>query len=168
MRERAGTGSPWYRRHVTKMRPLILPRWLPALVSRLPQYPPAVAVAIMCGLRWGDALSGAALPAAEGKVVEIFVRDAGLSLQFRMQKEGITACRGIQAQIRICASADDFLALALREEDPDTLFFSRRLTIEGDTELGLLLKNTLDTLPAGTFAVPTPFQVLAAIRLQLR
>jgi len=41
-----------------------------------------------------------------------------------------------------------FLALALRREDPDTLFFSRRLVLEGDTELGLALKNALDALDA--------------------
>jgi hypothetical protein len=35
-------------------------------------------------------------------------------------------------------------ALALRREDPDTLFFTRRLVLEGDTELGLALKNALD------------------------
>ena len=28
----------------------------------------------------------------------------------------------------------------------DTLFFSRRLSMEGDTELGLIVKNTLDAL----------------------
>lgn len=38
------------------------------------------------------------------------------------------------------------MALALREEDPDTLFFSRRLRMEGDTDLGLLVKNTLDAV----------------------
>ena len=36
--------------------------------------------------------------------------------------------------------------LMLREEDPDTLFFSRRLRIEGDTELGLIVKNLLDSV----------------------
>jgi predicted lipid carrier protein YhbT len=36
--------------------------------------------------------------------------------------------------------------MARREEDPDTLFFSRRLIMEGDTELGLVVKNTLDAL----------------------
>lgn len=41
--------------------------------------------------------------------------------------------------------------LARREEDPDTLFFSRRLTLEGDTELGLLVENTLDALDASAF-----------------
>ena len=31
-------------------------------------------------------------------------------------------------------------------EDADTLFFERRLVMEGDTEFGLLLKNTLDAI----------------------
>jgi len=35
---------------------------------------------------------------------------------------------------------------ALRREDPDTLFFTRRLVLEGDTALGLEIKNTLDAL----------------------
>jgi predicted lipid carrier protein YhbT len=46
----------------------------------------------------------------------------------------------------ISATTRDYLALALREEDPDTLFFSRRLLMEGDTDLGLLVKNTLDAV----------------------
>jgi predicted lipid carrier protein YhbT len=32
---------------------------------------------------------------------------------------------------------------AHQEEDPDTLFFQRRLVIEGDTELGLQVKNLM-------------------------
>lgn len=36
--------------------------------------------------------------------------------------------------------------LAQRQQDPDQLFFQRRLVIEGDTELGLGLKNLLDSL----------------------
>ena len=35
---------------------------------------------------------------------------------------------------------------ALRREDPDTLFFTRRLVLEGDTALGLEIKNALDAL----------------------
>jgi predicted lipid carrier protein YhbT len=44
------------------------------------------------------------------------------------------------------ASARDYLALALRREDADSLFFARRLVIEGDTALGLIVKNALDSL----------------------
>jgi predicted lipid carrier protein YhbT len=39
-----------------------------------------------------------------------------------------------------------FRTLAERRQDPDQLFFQRRLVIEGDTELGLRLKNLLDSL----------------------
>lgn len=39
-----------------------------------------------------------------------------------------------------------FKTLAQRKQDPDQLFFQRRLVIEGDTELGLGLKNLLDAL----------------------
>ncbi|MFC6672016.1 ubiquinone anaerobic biosynthesis accessory factor UbiT [Marinobacterium aestuariivivens] len=40
----------------------------------------------------------------------------------------------------------EFLCLAQRREDPDTLFFQRRLLIEGNTELGLGIKNLLDSI----------------------
>lgn len=39
-----------------------------------------------------------------------------------------------------------FRTLAERRQDPDQLFFQRRLMIEGDTELGLGVKNLLDSL----------------------
>lgn len=53
----------------------------------------------------------------------------------------------------VCIRADsaDFLALINRVDDPDTLFFQRRLAIEGDTELGLAVKNLLDALDYDDF-----------------
>ncbi|RKF17543.1 SCP2 domain-containing protein [Alginatibacterium sediminis] len=41
---------------------------------------------------------------------------------------------------------NDLMLMMGREEDPDSLFFQRRLKIEGDTELGLYVKNLLDSL----------------------
>ncbi|WP_312928272.1 ubiquinone anaerobic biosynthesis accessory factor UbiT, partial [Stutzerimonas nitrititolerans] len=49
-------------------------------------------------------------------------------------------------QITIRGNWREFLLLASRQEDPDTLFFRRRLVIEGDTELGLAIKNLIDSL----------------------
>ncbi|MGM0766533.1 MAG: ubiquinone anaerobic biosynthesis accessory factor UbiT [Pseudomonadota bacterium] len=49
-----------------------------------------------------------------------------------------------EATIR--GSLGAFRTLAARKQDPDQLFFQRRLVIEGDTELGLALKNLLDSL----------------------
>jgi predicted lipid carrier protein YhbT len=53
---------------------------------------------------------------------------------------------GGEPDLTLSAKARDYLALALREEDADTLFFGRRLRMEGDTDLGLLVKNTLDAV----------------------
>jgi predicted lipid carrier protein YhbT len=50
------------------------------------------------------------------------------------------------ADVTIRAAALDYWLLARREEDPDTLFFARRLLIEGDTALGLTMKNALDAV----------------------
>jgi len=44
------------------------------------------------------------------------------------------------------ANLSAFLQLVARQEDPDTLFFNRELSIEGDTELGLIVKNMLDAI----------------------
>jgi len=48
----------------------------------------------------------------------------------------------------VCISGDslDFILLATRQADPDTLFFQRRIRVEGDTELGLGIKNTMDAM----------------------
>ncbi len=50
------------------------------------------------------------------------------------------------ADASIRGNIKSFLQLAARSEDPDTLFFQRELIIEGDTELGLQVKNLLDRL----------------------
>ncbi|WDE13682.1 ubiquinone anaerobic biosynthesis accessory factor UbiT [Thalassomonas haliotis] len=48
--------------------------------------------------------------------------------------------------VSFSGSGDDLLLIAGRKQDPDTLFFQRRLKIEGDTELGLELKNLIDAI----------------------
>ena len=67
--------------------------------------------------------------------------------------------------LTISASANDFMLLAQRKQDPDTLFFSRRLSMQGDTELGLVVKNALDALelPVLDPAQWTPRAVLARL-----
>ncbi len=59
-----------------------------------------------------------------------------------------------QAETRICATARDFLGLASGHTDPDTLFFQRRLRIEGNVALGLETKNTLDGVDREALPVP--------------
>lgn len=54
--------------------------------------------------------------------------------------------RNHPADVTIRGQSPAFLIMAGRFEDPDTLFFQRRLVIQGDTELGLGIKNFLDGL----------------------
>jgi predicted lipid carrier protein YhbT len=52
----------------------------------------------------------------------------------------------LEEDVSFSASGDDLLLIAGRKQDPDTLFFQRRLHIEGDTELGLEVKNLIDAV----------------------
>lgn len=52
-----------------------------------------------------------------------------------------------EADTTIRGRAVEFLLLAGRMEDPDTLFFQRRLEVCGDTVIGLTTRNLLDRLP---------------------
>ncbi len=48
------------------------------------------------------------------------------------------------AALTIRGGLKEYLALVSRRDDADTLFFQRRLHMNGDTELGLFVKNFLD------------------------
>ncbi|MDP3846193.1 MAG: SCP2 sterol-binding domain-containing protein [Pseudomonas sp.] len=74
------------------------------------------------------------------------VRDLQLEWFLTRNNAGLQVAARAQAQVSISGNWSDFLLLASRQEDPDTLFFRRRLVIEGDTELGLAIKNLLDSL----------------------
>ena len=128
-------------------RPFRLPAALRTVVSRLPQWPPTLALVCALNAALGRLLPRAPLEALSGKVVCVEVLDAGLTLRFSLGARRFHVCGSARAaDLTMRASAADFLALALRREDPDTLFFSRRLVFEGDTELGLIVKNTLDAV----------------------
>lgn len=65
----------------------------------------------------------------------------------------------------IKASSEDFLQLICGQVDPDTLFFRRRLSMLGDTELGLYCKNLLDTIELSRLPPPLPALLLGWQRL---
>lgn len=82
-----------------------------------------------------------------GRRVEIAVTDWDVSFSFTARRWGFVPRPPVaEPDLRIAASARDFGAIAAGEEDSDTLYFSRRLIVEGDTELALMVKNTLDAL----------------------
>ncbi len=83
----------------------------------------------------------------QGRVMMIRVSDARLTYRITLSDgELIAAAGGKKDDLSIEGSVYDFLLLATRREDPDTLFFNRRLRLGGDTELGLYAKNFLDSI----------------------
>ena len=81
----------------------------------------------------------------EDRWLQISVNDMGLTFFLSFKNDRLILSNQI-TQADVCFSGDskEFILLASRSEDPDTLFFQRRLMIEGDTELGLYIKNSID------------------------
>ncbi len=90
-----------------------------------------------------------ALAPLEGKVLRLEIREIGRGPQLTLARLGprlgLVPALGTP-DVVVRASLRDYHSLALRREDPDSLFFCRRLVIEGDTALGLVVKNALDAL----------------------
>jgi len=62
--------------------------------------------------------------------------------------------RRLTEDVSISGDSLDFILLATRQADPDTLFFQRRVRVEGDTELGLGIKNTMDAMDWDDLPLP--------------
>jgi len=152
------------------MKLFLIPQPIGAIISLLPRYPHSLIFARAINLALGDKLRDEVWQPLHGKRVCIRVKDAGIVFHFTLGANGMFARHAVsQPDLTISASAQDFVLLALRKEDPDTLFFSRRLVMEGDTELGLLVKNTLDAMefPPLDFRTLLPVRLLGKLRARL-
>ena len=94
-----------------------------------------------------------------GHTVAICVTDTDWCMSITHSGHGaLRVITAPNAETRISASALDFLGLAVGHIDPDTLFFQRRLRIEGSVALGLEVKNTLDGVDRT--ALPSPLRAV--------
>lgn len=129
-----------------------LPAPVKRLLSLLPAAPGSRLFATALNLALARHLPDDVRAALRGKRLRLCALDAGLAFDFGWNGSAFgPAARGQPLDLTISASLHDFAQLAARKEDPDTLFFSRRLLMEGDTELGLTIKNTLDAIDAPVF-----------------
>ena len=119
--------------------PHFVSRLLHAVPARVPTQ--VVALAVNHVLR-GQPLTER-LGELSGKRFRLQVDDASVALTFEITSAGLRPA-DFDPHVTMRGSLPDFVALALRREDPDTLFFQRRLVVEGETETGLHLKNLLD------------------------
>lgn len=137
-----------------------MPRTVGKLLATLPQYPHSVMMSVLTTLFLRDLFAPLDAEQIRGKVVCLNVRDAGIRIKLRIDRDGFLPCHDrTEPHVTVSAGAREFLLLALRKEDPDTLFFDRRLCVEGDTELGLIVKNALDRVDP-----PLPARLLQLLR----
>ena len=126
-----------------------LPTFIAMVGKKLPQWPHTLAfVAGLNTLVKAKLLSEDSLALLEGRSFLIDILDTGNCILFSFHgglfRPLFTVPENPDLIFRANLSA--FLQLALRQEDPDTLFFNRTLVIEGDTELGLVVKNMVDAM----------------------
>jgi predicted lipid carrier protein YhbT len=78
----------------------------------------------------------------------IIVSDTGSRAAFTFVNGGFKPPFNFHSypDITFTATLSVFLRPLVREEDPDTLFFNQALSVEGDSEPGLMVKNMLDAV----------------------
>jgi predicted lipid carrier protein YhbT len=140
---------------------------LRGIVSRLPQFPPSAATAFVLNVVLHDVLNGPELEPARNKLVRVDIPDVGLTLSYRVHDTGVAASGNEAPDVTITADSDALWSLLTGREDADMLFFSRRLVMTGDTEFGLLIRNTLDAIDRTKLLrprLPTPRELASALR----
>lgn len=127
--------------------PFSLPQPVGAVLGRLPAWPGSLLLVTGINLVLARHLPQDVKNILRGRGLALRVRDAQLGFDFRWDGQRFAPSRPqAEPDLVISANAQDFVLLAQRRQDPDTLFFNRRLVMEGDTELGLVVKNALDAL----------------------
>ncbi len=131
-----------------------LPRWaaqafdrLRPVVRRLPIAPPSfVAARVLDRLLW-PRLDEGQRQALAGQMVEVEIIEVGVRVRLVLTPRGFVVAQGSgEPVLRVRATADALWRLVRGQDDADRLFFERALVVEGDTEYGLILKNTLDAI----------------------
>ncbi len=148
---------------------LISPSNLGRLVTAVPKIISIKLTEWVLNSRLQQQLTDGEFQYLEGRTLGIEIKDAKVMLLIgydssRLYCYDIICCeQETESQLDAALAIDSLSAIELMQQmvDPDTLFFQRKLSIRGDTELAHRVKNTLDTLPPET--IPKIARQLMAI-----
>ncbi|ELH0843173.1 MULTISPECIES: ubiquinone anaerobic biosynthesis accessory factor UbiT [Vibrio] len=116
-------------------------------IHLLPQNVQKKALLDAMGLVFREALQDGDFEFLEDKWLKVEVKDMELCWFISYQNDKlVVADKPVAEDVSFSGNLNDLILIAGRKEDPDTLFFQRRLSIEGDTELGLEVKNLMDSV----------------------
>ena len=123
----------------------MLPRPLSSPFAFIPDRVHGMAAVTVLNRLFAAALRDGDLDYLAGRSVCIRIRDLQLGFCITLQQHRLVASREKNMpDLTITGNLHSFLLLAARHEDSDTQYFQRQLRMEGDTELGLEVKNFLD------------------------
>jgi predicted lipid carrier protein YhbT len=121
----------------------LFPRPLSLPFALLPEVLHGRAVVTALNRIFAAALREGELDFMQGRSLRIVVQDMQLGFCLTLSQDRLTAQQVTAPDLSISGNLHAFMLMAARRADPDTLFFQRLLRMEGDTELGLALKNFL-------------------------
>ena len=146
----------------------LFPRLLSLPLAIIPDRVHSTAVVTVLNRVFAAALREGELDCLQGRSVRIHVQDMQLRFSLTLLDGKLAAHRVVgMPDLSISGTLHAFMLLAARCEDTDTLFFQRRLRMEGDTELGLAVKNFLDGLDVDELWLPGQVSRMARRALPL-
>lgn len=139
--------------HAVKQRPK-MPKPLSLPLRLIPKKAHGVILSSVLNRLFRNELLEGELDFLQERVVQIKVSDLGLAYNLTLTNGVISEAGGRRADLSITGSVYDYLLLISGKEDPDTLFFQRHLVMDGDTGLGVHLKNMLSAIELEQLPLP--------------
>lgn len=94
-----------------------------------------------------------------GKTAHVEITDLNFNFSLTLVGQRLAVkVPGVTGDATLKSDQASMLKILHGEVDPDTLFFRRKLLITGDTELGLYIKNMIDTIDLKQ-RIPKPFML---------
>lgn len=142
-------------------------KWVGFLFHHAPFSLPSFLLQEGVSILFKTSLQDGKLNFLNGKALGLRVCDLGIALNFAKRGNRIIETKELVPEVVISGDFKTFVLLAMRKSDPDTLFFQRKLLVEGDTALGLEIKNFLDSIDPESLPLPfrLAYQLLARMGL---
>lgn len=139
--------------HAVKQRPK-MPKPLSLPLRLIPKRAHGVVLSSLLNRIFRNEILDGELDFLQDRVVRINVSDLGLSYCLTLKNGTISEAGSRATDLSITGSVYDYLLLISGKEDPDTLFFQRHLVMDGDTGLGVHLKNMLSAVELDQLPFP--------------
>ncbi len=136
----------------------ILPRPLALPVGLVPDQANNFVFSKTLNRVFREQLADGELAPLEARTLSLRISDVGKTFSVRLRDGRFHPAAGrLKSDLTIEGTLYDFMLLAAGREDPDTLFFQRHLSIQGDTGLGVFLKNFLGGIDPRELPMPAFF-----------